>query len=111
MGLEDQTSALRVLMVATIIARTGSRHHPTSRVRIKSRGAMADYAARQQAGSRTKGVTYDVDDSSAVCGRGITCTETSLIRVMYFTLPTHITVLGFNRLWTVECNNTRWLDN
>lgn len=72
---------------------------------------MADYAARQQAGSRTKGVTYDVDDSSAVCGSGITCTETSLIRVMYFTLPTHVTVLSFKSLWTVEGNNKRWLDN
>lgn len=59
---------------------------------------MANYAARQQAGSRMKGVTYDVDDSSAVCGRGITCTETSLIRVMYFTLPTHITFFGSKRL-------------
>lgn len=57
---------------------------------------MANYIARQQAGCWRKGVTYDADDSSAVCGREFTYTETGL--VVYVTLPTRITIHGFERL-------------
>lgn len=111
MGAEDRTSALRVPVVVAIIALSVSRHHPTSRVWIKSRGAKPDYVSRQQAGTWRKVVTYDADDSSAVCGRGITYRETSLVRVVYVTLPTNSTIPGFRRLWPVYGNNQTLPDN
>lgn len=46
-----------------------------------------------------------------VCGRGITYTEASLVRVVFVTVPTHMTIHGFEQLWPVDMNNLRLPDN